>query len=189
MDKMKESTEFFQQYLIDTNASIMRCDYRGLALASDRISMISAHGGKIILAGNGGSAAMASHVSVDLTKTAKIRAVNFNESDLITCFANDYGYENWVAEAIDRYADKIDGVILVSSSGESMNIINGALKTKQLGLPLVTLSGFKANNRLRSLGDINLWCDSEIYNIVEMTHHVWLLSIVEYVASSHASCP
>ena len=36
-----------------------------------------------------------SHVSVDLTKNAKIKTINFNESDLITCFANDYGYENW----------------------------------------------------------------------------------------------
>ena len=51
---------------------------------------------KVILVGNGGSAAMASHVSVDLTKICKIRAVNFNEADLLTCFANDYGYENWV---------------------------------------------------------------------------------------------
>ena len=46
---------------------------------------------KVILVGNGGSAAMASHVSVDLTKMCKIRAVNFNEADLLTCFSNDYG--------------------------------------------------------------------------------------------------
>jgi D-sedoheptulose 7-phosphate isomerase len=54
---------------------------------------------KVILVGNGGSAAMASHVSVDLTKMCKIRAINFNEADLLTCFSNDYGYENWVQKA------------------------------------------------------------------------------------------
>ena len=55
---------------------------------------------KVILVGNGGSAAMASHVSVDLTKICKIRAINFNEADLLTCFANDYGYENWVQKIL-----------------------------------------------------------------------------------------
>ena len=55
---------------------------------------------KVILVGNGGSAAMASHVSVDLTKMCKIRAINFNEADLLTCFSNDYGYENWVKKAL-----------------------------------------------------------------------------------------
>ena len=78
---------------------------------------------KIILVGNGGSAAIASHVSVDLTKMCKIRAVNFNEADLLTCFANDYGYENWVKKALSSYADKGDLLICISSSGESKNII------------------------------------------------------------------
>ena len=56
--------------------------------------------GKIIICGNGGSAATASHFAVDLSLNAKIRAVNFNEADLITCFANDFGYENWLKKSI-----------------------------------------------------------------------------------------
>ena len=51
---------------------------------------------KTLIFGNGGSAAIASHFSVDLTKNAKIRCVNYNESDLLTCFSNDFGYEKWV---------------------------------------------------------------------------------------------
>ena len=81
-------------------------------------------GKKVIIAGNGGSAAMASHVAVDFTKAANIRAINFNEADLITCFANDYGYENWVGKALEAYADPGDLVILISSSGKSQNISN-----------------------------------------------------------------
>jgi D-sedoheptulose 7-phosphate isomerase len=50
------------------------------------------NGKKILIVGNGGSAAIASHFSVDLTKNAGIRCINFNEADLITCFSNDYGY-------------------------------------------------------------------------------------------------
>ena len=74
---------------------------------------------KIIIAGNGGSAAIASHFSVDMTKNGGIRCINFNESDLLTCFSNDYGYEKWVEKSLLFYADKGDVIILISSSGTS----------------------------------------------------------------------
>ena len=138
-------------------------------------------GGKIIFVGNGGSAAMASHLSVDLTKAAGIRAINFNEADLLTCFANDYGYEHWVARALEAYADINDAVVLISSSGKSPNIINGVAQARHMELPVITLSGFSSDNPLRKMGDVNFWCNSEAYNVVEMTHHVWLLAIVDYI--------
>ena len=50
-----------------------------------------------------------------------------------------------------------------------------------MGLNLITLSGFSADNLLRTMGDINLWVDSTAYNIVEITHLVWLLAIVDYM--------
>jgi D-sedoheptulose 7-phosphate isomerase len=139
---------------------------------------------KVILVGNGGSAAMASHVSVDLTKLCKIRAVNFNEADLLTCFSNDYGYENWIQKALSFYADKRDLVICISSSGESKNIINGAMFAKSMGCKVITLTGFYEKNKLKKIGHINLWLDSKSYNLIEMTHHIWLLSIVDFIAKA-----
>ena len=79
---------------------------------------------KIIIVGNGGSAAIASHFSVDMTKIGGVRSINFNESDLLTCFSNDYGYENWVKQALKFYSDDGDLVILISASGNSQNMIN-----------------------------------------------------------------
>ena len=73
---------------------------RGAEQALQMILDTRSNSGKALLVGNGGSSAMASHVAVDFTKAAGIRAINFNEADLITCFANDYGYENWVAQAL-----------------------------------------------------------------------------------------
>jgi len=142
---------------------------------------------KVILVGNGGSAAMASHVSVDLTKICKIRAVNFNEADLLTCFSNDYGYENWVQKALSFYADKGDLLICISSSGQSKNIINGAKFAKKIGCKVVTLTGFDKKNKVRKIGHINLWINSKNYNLVEMTHHIWLLSIVDFIAKTRFS--
>ena len=102
---------------------------------------------------------MASHVTVDLTKAAGMRAINFNEADLLTCFANDFGYENWVSKALEFYADEGDLVILISSSGQSPNMLNGAKQAKMMKLPLVTLSGFRSDNLLRTQGDVNLRVD------------------------------
>ena len=137
---------------------------------------------RVLIFGNGGSAAIASHVSVDLTKNVKVKAINFNEADLITCFSNDYGYEKWIEKAIEFYADKGDIVILISSSGKSKNMLNAcrAAKRKKIS-KIITLTGDKKNNPLSKLGDINLWVDSNIYNHIENTHQIWLLSICDLI--------
>jgi D-sedoheptulose 7-phosphate isomerase len=176
-----ESRLFFKRYFDVIAEKMAAVDFYGLQQAATAIRDVHKAGGKVIVVGNGGSAAIASHIAVDFTKAAKIRAINFNEADLITCYANDYGYDQWVAEALESYADCGDIAILISSSGKSPNILNGAYKAKELGLKVVTLSGFESQNPLRNLGDINLWVDSSAYNVVEMAHQAWLLSIVDYL--------
>ena len=139
-------------------------------------------GKKTILVGNGGSAAIASHVAVDLTKNAGIRAVNFNEADLITCFANDYGYEHWLAKAIELYGEPGDVLIAVSSSGQSRNILEACQAARRRGVAsIVTFSGFSPENPLRGLGDHNFWVESKAYNLVELTHLFWLLALVDLI--------
>lgn len=136
---------------------------------------------KVLIFGNGGSAAIASHFSVDLTKNAKIRAVNFNEADLITCFSNDYGYGNWIKKTIEYYYDPGDLIILISSSGKSKNILNAATFAKRKKIKLITFTGINKKNPLKKLGDINIFIDSKSYNIVENIHQIILLSIVDLI--------
>ncbi len=171
--------KFFADYFSILSKKIKDVDLNMLNQAAEMIVSTNWNGGKTLIVGNGGSAATASHVSVDLTKNANIRAVNFNEADLLTCFSNDYGYERCVEKAIEFYADPGDLGILISSSGTSKNIINGGLKAKNMGLKVITFSGFGADNPLRQLGDINFWVDSTAYNIIEMIHSIWLLAIVD----------
>jgi D-sedoheptulose 7-phosphate isomerase len=179
-----KAADYFSQYFETISQCIESIDSDQLEQAAAMVWAAHQSGKKIILVGNGGSAAMASHVAVDFTKAAGIRAINFNEADLITCFANDYGYEHWVAKALDAYADLGDLVILISSSGKSPNIVKGAEKAKNMGLSVITVSGFLSDNILRKLGDLNLWVDSSEYNIVEMSHHVWLVAIIDYLIKS-----
>jgi len=146
------------------------------------ITTVHGKGSKTLIFGNGGSAAIASHFSVDLTKNAGVRCHNFNEADLITCFSNDYGYERWVEKAIDFYGDPEDLLILISSSGRSKNMLNGAKAARKGNFKsVITLSGFEQDNSLKKLGDINLWVNSKAYNFVENIHQVWLLAIVDLI--------
>jgi D-sedoheptulose 7-phosphate isomerase len=150
---------------------------------SKKIYLESKKGGRVIVVGNGGSAAIASHITIDLNNAAKINAINLNDPSLITCYANDYGYENWVTKAFVSLVQKNDVVILISSSGNSMNIVNAARFLKNKNFFLITLSGFSKSNKLMKCGNINLWCRSKKYNMVEATHFVWLLSIVDRIIS------
>ena len=176
--------KFFSKYFDFIEQGIKSVDHSLLKDAAKRIKEVSSNGKKIIIAGNGGSAAIASHVAVDLTKAARIHAINFNEADLLTCFANDYGYECVFEKAVEFYGDEGDLLIVISSSGQSKNVINAAVKAKEMGIEVITFSGFKSDNTLQQLGDLNFWVDSKGYNIVEMTHHIWLLAIVDYIIGS-----
>ena len=175
---------FFYDYFNLIQQKIESVNIDDLIKSSELIQATNKKGKKLIIAGNGGSAAMASHVSVDFTKAAGIRSINFNEADLLTCFANDFGYAKVFEKAIEFYGEPGDLVILISSSGSSKNVIKAAKRAKQLNMNIVTFSGFDRNNKLRKLGDINIWVDSKAYNIVEMTHHICLLSIVDYLVGN-----
>ena len=135
--------------------------------------------GKVYITGNGGSASIASHVSVDFAKVSRIPSATFNNSNLVTCFANDYGYENWVTESIKAYCTEKDLQILISSSGKSKNIVNAASYCKENNIKLITFSGFEVNNPLSKLGNVNFHINSCNYNFIEMSHHIILLSIVD----------
>jgi D-sedoheptulose 7-phosphate isomerase len=138
---------------------------------------------KVIIYGNGGSASTASHFSTDLTKNARIKCINFNESNLITCFSNDYGFENFVSQALKEYSSKGDIVILISVSGESKNLLNAANYCKKNKIKLITLTGKNKKNSLikKNFNGKNIFINSKSYNIVEICHHIILLTIIDCI--------
>jgi len=180
MNKQKFLTTYLNDFsdLVKTDQNTIG----QLVKVADLLKAVHSGRNKTLIFGNGGSAAMASHFSVDLTKNAGLRCINCNEADLITCFANDYGFERWVEKAIDFYGDMGDLLIVISSSGCSKNILNGVKAARNGNFKaVITLSGFEHDNPLRQLGDINLWVNSRAYNFVENIHQVWLLAIVDLI--------
>ena len=173
---------FFSNYYFNIFEKLNDVDTNDINKIINLLIKVNKKKNKIFIFGNGGSASIASHVSVDMTKILNFRSYNFNEANLITCFSNDYGYENWISNTINAYSKPGDLVILISSSGKSKNIINAAKLTNKKKLNLITFSGFLKNNPLKKLGNINIWINSRNYNIIETTHQTILLSIIDYIS-------
>ncbi len=132
--------------------------------------------------GNGGSASIASHFSMDLTNNSKIRCLSYNDPAIITCYSNDFKFENWVSRAIAKYGKKNDVLILISSSGKSKNMINGIKSAKRKKFKkIITFTGFEKKNYLSENSDINFWINSKEYNIIENSHQFYLLMIVDLI--------
>jgi D-sedoheptulose 7-phosphate isomerase len=138
-------------------------------------------GGRVIFIGNGGSAGIASHLAIDLSKNASVPAISFSDASMITCLANDYGFEEWISHAVRLNTRAGDCLVAISSSGRSRNIINAVAKARAMDLDVITLSGMTADNPLRKLGDINYWVDSRSYNIVETAHQFWMMAAIDLI--------
>ena len=124
----------------------------------------------LYIVGNGGSAAVASHALIDFVNVAKINTQVLHESSLITCMANDYGYQNAYSRVLSEFLKPNDMLIAISSSGKSSNICNAAKIAKYKGAFVMTLTGFDMRNPLRHLGHFNFWLDSTDYGYVEIGH-------------------
>ena len=140
---------------------------------------------KVFIFGNGGSASIASHFSVDLTTNCNIKCHNFNEANLITCLSNDFGYKNWITKSLSYFAKKDDILILVSSSGKSNNMIEAFKFAKKNKLKIITFTGFNKNNRLNKMSQINIWIDSQNYNFIENAHQILLLLLVDWIKNNN----
>jgi D-sedoheptulose 7-phosphate isomerase len=175
-----------------TLSSVLRAaaatDAQGRDLAMDAaiewsvetVRRTTVKGGKIIFAGNGGSAAIASHMAADYSKNGGLRAWAMNDGSMLTCLANDFGYEHVFAKQIEFHGRPGDLLVAISSSGQSPNILGAVKAARALDCTVLTLSGFSADNPLRRLGDMNLYLGSSLYGYVEIGHLVLCHAILDF---------
>ena len=134
---------------------------------------------KIMVVGNGGSAGIATHTLADYANAGGFKTLDFYGPALLTCMSNDYGYENVFAKPIEMFAEPGDTLFAISSSGESPNIINAADAAIARDCVVVTFSGFKADNPLRSKGLLNFYTPSTHYGFVELAHQTLIHCILD----------
>jgi D-sedoheptulose 7-phosphate isomerase len=133
----------------------------------------------VIFVGNGGSAAVASHMAIDYSKNKGVRATTLCDVATLTALANDFGYDRVFSRQIAWHGRQEDVVVIISSSGRSLNIVDAADEARSRGLrAIVTLTGMNPNNRLRMLGSLNFWVPSDQYAVVENAHLQLLHSLV-----------
>ena len=136
----------------------------------------------IIILGNGGSNAISCHLAEDYTKALNKKAICFGDSARLSCYANDYGWENAYTKFVEHFFTPKTLVILISSSGNSKNIINVAEYCVDNEIPIITLSGFNENNQLKTNYEpnskIHFWINSQDYGIVECLHELILHSVI-----------
>lgn len=138
---------------------------------------------QVILIGNGGSNSIASHIAVDYMKFLKKKSFAFSDPSMLTAFMNDYSIEDSYAKYIDCIKQDDALVILISSSGNSINIYNSAKYCYQNNINFIILTGFNYNNKVRQAfkdyAKLDYWIDSKSYGVVECVHQIFLHSIIE----------
>lgn len=136
-------------------------------------------GNKQMFIGNGGSAAIASHMAIDFSKNAGLPAVCFNDAAALTCLGNDFGYDEVFAQQIRFHALRGDVLFAISSSGTSKSILNAVEAGAERGCRTITLSGFSSGNPLRRMGEVNFHVEVAQYGIVEVAHTALIHAVVE----------
>lgn len=139
--------------------------------------------GRMMFIGNGGSAAIASHMAEDWTKAAQIPALCFNDGAALTCYGNDLGFNRVFAYPLRIHAHKHDLLFAISSSGMSKDILAACGVAAEYGMGIVTFSGFAKDNALRSLGIVNFYVPSHEYGPVEAAHLILNHMILDEVVS------
>ena len=136
---------------------------------------------QIFFIGNGGSSAIASHMTADFMKNGGMKTYSLFDNAVTTCMGNDYGYEYVFSRPLEFLGQENDLLVAVSSSGNSQNIVNAINTANTKNMETITFTGFKKDNRSKQLGTVNVYVPSEKYGIVESIHNLMLQQIVDLI--------
>ena len=139
--------------------------------------------GRVFIIGNGGSCAIAEHISTDLNKRCKVKAHTLSNNSLATCLSNDYGYENAYTQWLQiNQINSFDFLVAISSSGKSPNILNAIHHAQDCLAPVFAIFGMDGNTDFLEWNDLQnyfIHIDSYNYGVIELTTEIILHGIVE----------
>jgi len=126
-----------------------------IAKAAEMVTASLKKDGKVLIFGNGGSAADAQHIAAEFIGRFKVErralpaiALTTNTS-ILTAIANDYGYEHVFSRQIEALGQRGDVAICISTSGNSLNVVEGMKKARTQGLKTIALTG-KGGGRMKA---------------------------------------
>lgn len=177
LHKLAECTEATK--IFDANGAAYEDWEEGMQHLTELFLETRRKGKHLFFIGNGGSAAIASHMTADFMKNGRMKTISLYDSSVVTCFGNDYGYEHIFSRSLESLAEKGDLLAAISSSGNSPNIVNAIQSAKEKGMNVITLSGFERKNRISTMGNYNIYVPVSHYGMVESIHNLMLQQIVD----------
>jgi len=167
--------EHIEEYLADLRRGVGELDIAAIEAVVHEIMRARRDGRTIFIAGNGGSAALASHMATDLSKITvpgqrrfRVQALTDNQS-LMTAWGNDTAYENIFSEQLINACQLGDLLVAISCSGNSPNVVKAARVARDLGARVVALTGDKAC-RLHELSDVSVLAPVSLIGMQEDIH-------------------
>jgi D-sedoheptulose 7-phosphate isomerase len=179
--------ELFRAYKKSFLEAVETWDEAALERIARVLTEVRDRGGTVLIAGNGGSAAIANHTECDASKGTfhagesplLSRSLSANPS-VITAIGNDVGFESIFERQVDYYGRRGDALLLVSSSGSSPNVISACAAAKKRGMVTIALVGF-AGGALKDMADHCLYVPFHNYGIVEDMHQASVHVITQYL--------
>ncbi|MEW6058133.1 MAG: SIS domain-containing protein [Bdellovibrionota bacterium] len=183
-DNIADYLSGYSQKLHDAAARLPRAN---LENAFELLVKTMKLGGQIYVGGNGGSAAIADHLCCDWLKgtyietkpALRVHSMSSN-SALFTALANDFGYEHTLSRQLEMLGEPGDLAVLISSSGNSPNVVKAAEAALAKGMPVLGLTGF-SGGKLRELATVSLHVQANNYGIVEDTHQMLMHVLAQYL--------
>ena len=172
---------YLHEYADELCSSLKLVSGSALESAVDRIAQTIDRGGTVYVAGNGGSAAISEHLMCDFMKGSQIRVHSLcSDMALLSALANDIGYEVVFAERLRMHgATARDCLILISSSGNSPNVIRAAEYAAALSIPVIAMTGF-SGGKLREICDVSIHVPAHNYGVIEDAHEAIMHCLAQY---------
>lgn len=184
---MSDFRTFVDDYYRRFLAAIEAFDRAPLEGVLEVVDRVHQQGGTVWVAGNGGSAAIANHTICDATKLTHRRGVEpFRTHSLaanvpmLTALGNDLSYDEVFRQQLVYYLEPRDAVLLISSSGNSTNVVEACRYAREQGVPTIAFVGFDGGE-LRSLADHVVWVPVENYGMSEDLHQSVMHCITQYL--------
>lgn len=166
---------------IQKGAEACRNYDEGIELLVDTFTKHKKNDSQLFFIGNGGSSAIASHMTADFMKNGGMKTYSLYDSAVTTCIGNDYGYEYIFSKPMEFLLQQGDLAVAISSSGNSSSILNAITVAKRKKAEVITFTGFQETNQARRMGDVNVYVPSEQYGMVESIHNLILQQIVDLI--------
>ena len=147
----------------------------GIAQAGELLGAALARGGKVLLCGNGGSAADSQHIAAELTgrfirDRRPLAAVALTtDTSALTSIANDYSFDEVFARQVSAFGARGDCLIGISTSGNSRNVIKAAEAARGIGMRIIGLLG-RDGGALRALCDVAIVVPSDSTARIQEAH-------------------